>query len=228
MLCIGSADPEIKMKVDWDSVLQKMAKRVEIHGVPSVTKIAESRDPFRVLISTMISLRTKDYVTAKAADRLFSEAHTPAAIASLPAGRIESLIYPAGFYRVKAGNIKKTAAIIQRKFGGNVPAEMDKLLSLPGVGRKTANLVLGLGFGIDAICVDTHVQRIPNRLAWISASSPEAAEVELEKILPKKYWVWINTLLVTYGKKVCLPVSPLCSTCPLEGDCPKRGVIRHR
>ncbi|MFP4382933.1 MAG: endonuclease III domain-containing protein [Spirochaetia bacterium] len=214
--------------MDWDAVLKKMAARVDLYSVPSVTKIAESRDPFRVLISTMISLRTKDDVTIKAADRLLSEAHTPAAVAGLSVGKIESLIYPAGFYRVKAGNIKKTASIIQTRFDGKVPAEMGDLLSLPGVGRKTANLVLGLGFGIDAICVDTHVHRIPNRLAWITTDDPEETEGELERILPKKYWVWINSLLVTYGKKVCLPVSPLCSTCPLEGDCPKRGVAKHR
>lgn len=213
----------------WDEQIKALRNRVYGSDLPSVTQIAQDhRNPFRVLISTIISLRTKDEVTSAASRRLFAEADTPSAIAALGEAEISKLIYPAGFYRNKARHIKQSSRILVDEFNGQVPADKDLLLGLPGVGVKTANLTLNLGFGIDAICVDTHVHRISNRVGWVETRTPEETEKDLEKILPKKYWIEINGLLVTYGKGVCTPRSPRCSTCPLSAECPKNGVLRTR
>jgi endonuclease-3 len=213
----------------WENIFSAMRRRLGRDALPSVSQIAkEGRDPFRILISTMISLRTKDEVTAEASRRLFKEADTPETTARLPEKKIARLIFPAGFYRRKAENIRKTALQITERFDSAVPADLDALISLPGVGRKTANLVLNLGFGIEAICVDTHVHRISNRLGWVKTKNPEASEYALMEVLPRKFWIEINELFVSYGKKVCTPVSPRCSTCPVEKDCPKQGVDRSR
>jgi endonuclease-3 len=194
-----------------------------------VSEIAEeSRDPFRVLISTMISLRTKDEVTTQASRRLFELAATPAGVAALSEEAIAEAIYPAGFYNTKAKNIRTVARTISDDHNGRTPSSIEGLTALPGVGRKTANLVLGLGFGIPAICVDTHVHRIPNRLGWIRTKTPEQSEQALMQILPKRYWIEINGLLVGFGQKVCTPQSPRCSECPLETECRKVGVTRSR
>ena len=213
----------------WDRQLRALRKRVYDSELPSVSQIAaDNGNPFHVLISTMISLRTKDEVTTAASQRLLGRADTPRAMADLDEEEIADLIYPAGFYRTKAKHIRESARIIEHNYGGKVPAERDQLLELPGVGVKTANLTLNLGFGIDAICVDTHVHRISNRIGWVSAKSPELTEKELEKVLPRKYWIEINGLLVTYGKRVCTPQSPRCSSCYLSEECPKMGVTRTR
>ena len=197
--------------------------------MPSVSEIArDGRDAFRILISTMISLRTKDEVTLAASRRLFAEAATPPDIDALGADRVAKLIYPAGFYRTKAENIIKVCGLLRSRHDGEVPRTIDELTNLPGVGRKTANLVLSLGFGIDAICVDTHVHRISNRLGWVTTRTPEQTEFALMEILPREHWIEINELLVAYGQSVCVPVSPWCSRCALSGSCPKRGVERHR
>ena len=217
------------MNIDWDILLRQMADRLEIHEPPSVTEVAaRHRSSFKILIATMISLRTKDEVTSAASDRLFSIADSPNALVKISQKRIADLIYPAGFYRVKAGNLKEAARKIINEFDGKVPSGMEDLLSLPGVGRKTANLVRGLGFGIDAICVDTHVHRISNRLGWVKTDTPEQTEEALMKILPRKYWISINTILVAYGKRVCMPVSPKCSVCAVLSSCLQRGVDRSR
>jgi endonuclease III len=176
----------------------------------------------------MISLRTKDEVTLAASRRLFAEAATPPDIDSLGADRVAKLIYPAGFYRTKAENIIKVCGLLQSRHDGEVPRTIDELTNLPGVGRKTANLVLSLGFGIDAICVDTHVHRLSNRLGWVTTRTPEQTEFALMEILPREHWIEINELLVAYGQSVCVPVSPWCSRCALSGSCPKTGVDRHR
>jgi endonuclease III len=206
-----------------------MRTRLTGTGQPSVTAVAAGgADPFRVLVTTMISLRTKDAVTTAASQRLFAIVADAAQTAELPEQRIAELIYPAGFYRTKATNIRECASIIATRFGGKVPADRDLLLTLPGVGVKTANLTLNLGFGIPAICVDTHVHRIANRLGWIETAAPEASERALEAMLPRSYWIEINSLFVRYGQEVCTPTSPKCGSCPLEELCPKKGVTRHR
>ena len=188
----------------------------------------ENADPFRVLVATMISLRTKDEVTEVAADRLLAAASTPRALAALSEQRIGRLIYPAGFYRTKAKSIRATARILAEAHGGRVPSEREALLALPGVGRKTANLVLNLGFGIPAICVDTHVHRISNRMGWVATKDPSHTELALMEILPRRYWIPINELLVRYGQRVCTPLSPRCSTCPVYRWCARAGVGRTR
>ncbi|KDA54537.1 MAG: endonuclease III domain-containing protein [Acidobacteriota bacterium] len=201
-----------------------------VRGFPATTlaHVEKSRDPFRLLVACVISLRTKDQVTAQAAARLFAVAPDAMSLSQLPAERIAQLIYPAGFYRTKARQLQKLAQILVERWGGRVPESREELLSLPGVGRKTANLVLGLGFGIPAICVDTHVHRIANRLGLVQTRRPEETETALEQVLPSEWWIPINDVLVTFGQEVCTPVSPRCSRCPVSSRCPKIGVNRQR
>ncbi len=189
---------------------------------------AHRRDPFAILVSCVISLRTRDQVTAAASARLFELARTPEELAALSEARIAQAIYPAGFYNTKARQLRAIARTLVERHGGKVPADRDALLRLPGVGRKTANLVLGLGFGVPAICVDTHVHRISNRLGLVATRTPEATERELERALPRDLWIDINDLLVTFGQNRCHPVSPRCTGCPLDDLCPRRDVTRHR
>ena len=188
----------------------------------------ESRDPFQVLISCLISLRTKDEVTGEASARLFRLARTPRTMASLPEATIAQAIYPAGFYRTKARTITDVSRTILERHDGNVPDEMDALLAFKGVGRKTANLVLTIGFGKPGICVDTHVHRISNRLGIVKTKTPEQTEFALRKILPPRHGIPYNDLLVTFGQHVCKPISPLCSTCPIRDLCMRIGVGKHR
>lgn len=197
--------------------------------LPSVSEIAlRRRDPFRVLVATMISLRTKDEVTGPAAERLLAAAPTPARLAALPVTRIERLIYPAGFYHTKARNLRAAAGILVRECGARVPRDMEGLLALPGVGRKTANLVRNLGYGLDGICVDTHVHRISNRMGWVATKDPAGTEMALMDVLPRRYWIPINELLVRWGQVVCTPLSPHCSTCAVRRWCRRVGVGRSR
>jgi endonuclease III len=194
----------------------------------AVTEISRKRDPFKVLVSTIISLRTKDEVTRKSSERLFSLAGTPEAMAKLEASAIEKAIYPAGFYRTKARHILAACAVLLRDHGGGVPDEIEALLALPGVGRKTANLVVTLGFGKPGICVDTHVHRIMNRLGYVKTGSPDETERVLRAKLPRRHWIEINDLLVNFGQRVCAPVSPFCSRCGLAALCGRVGVTRSR
>ncbi|MEP0774910.1 MAG: endonuclease III [Acidobacteriota bacterium] len=194
----------------------------------TLAEVERQRDPFRLLVACVISLRTKDAVTAAASARLFAVADTPAALAQLEEDRIARHIFPAGFYRTKARQLRAIARRLVADHGGAVPPRREDLLALPGVGRKTANLVLGLGFGIPAICVDTHVHRISNRLGLVATSTPEATEKALEGVLPRKFWIDINDLLVTFGQHICHPTSPRCSLCPLARRCPRLGVSRSR
>ncbi len=194
----------------------------------TLAEVERKRDPFRLLVACVISLRTKDAVTAQASARLFAVARTPATVAALPEARIAKLIFPAGFYNTKARQIRAIASRIVTEHGSAVPPSRDALLAFPGVGRKTANLVLGLGFGIPAICVDTHVHRISNRLGMVRTKTPEQTEYALQDVLPERYWIDINDLLVTFGQQVCHPTSPWCSRCPLAERCPRVGVMRSR
>jgi len=176
----------------------------------------------------MISLRTRDEVTFAASDRLFALGDTPEALRLVPESRVAQAIYPAGFYKTKAHNILEVCRLLVDKHEGAVPRTVEELTSFPGVGRKTANLVLGLGFGIPAICVDTHVHRISNRCGWVSTQTPDATETALSRILPRDYWIEINELLVNYGQRVCTPTSPRCSDCLIREHCPRVGVERSR
>ena len=199
----------------------------------AVTTIAENyRDepakPWAVLVSTILSLRTKDDVTREASRRLLAEAPDPAKLLALGAEKVSRLAYPAGFYRTKAASLTKISAILLEKYSGKVPADMDALLSLPGVGRKTANLVLTEAFDMYGICVDIHVHRICNRAGWLDTTTPEKTETVLRKKLPKKYWKRINNLLVFYGQNVCRPVSPFCSRCVISYHCERRDVGKSR
>ena len=192
---------------------------------PAVTVVAQSeRSPFKVLVSCIISLRTKDEVTAQASKRLFERAATPDVMQSLPVQEVAGLIYPAGFYRNKALQIVEISKKLMCEYGGIVPDEIDELVKFKGVGRKTANLVVTLGFGKRGICVDTHVHRICNRWGYVSTKTPDESEVALRKKLPAEYWIEINDLLVAFGQNHCHPVSPRCSACRLAGMCAKVGV----
>ncbi len=212
-----------------EKIVETLKAALKKYGDPVVTKVAkEKRSPYRVLISTLLSLRTKDETTLKASERLFKVADTPEKMLNLSKEQIEKLIYPVGFYHRKAEQILKISKILIEKYNGKVPDDLDELLKLPGVGRKTANLVLNEGFGKLGICVDTHVHRISNRLGLVKTKTPEQTEFALRKILPEKYWIIFNTLLVTLGQNICTPISPKCSICPIERYCPKVGVTKHR
>lgn len=196
---------------------------------PAVTVVSETgRSPFKVLVSCIISLRTKDQVTSQASARLFEIADSPEAILRLPIEELARLIYPAGFYRNKAEQIHEISRRIVADYAGNVPDEIDELLAFKGVGRKTANLVMTLGFGKPGICVDTHVHRICNRLGYVATKTPEETEMVLRGKLPAEYWIEINDILVAFGQNQCFPVSPLCSACCLHELCPRIGVTKSR
>jgi len=222
------------MTVSWsESRIRELVRRLEDFRLSCrVTTLVEeqetSRSPFRLLVACVISLRTKDEVTAEASRRLFDIAPTPEALAELEEERIARAIYPAGFYNTKAAQLKEIARIIRDDFDGEVPASEADLLAMKGVGRKTANLVLGLGFEIPAICVDTHAHRISNRLGMVSTKTPEQTERALMEVLPRDLWIPINDLLVTFGQNRCHPTSPRCTGCPLEDLCPRVGVTRSR
>jgi len=212
-----------------ETIVNILKQELQKFESPAITILArKKRDPFRVLISTILSLRTKDKTTISASKKLFAVAASPKKILKLNRKEIEKLIYPVGFYHRKAEQILKISEILITDYNGKVPDKINDLLGLPGVGRKTANLVLNEGFGKLAICVDTHVHRISNRLNLVKTSKPEETEFALQKILPKKHWIVLNTLLVTLGQNICTPVSPKCSCCPIEKYCPRIGVDKHR
>ncbi|MBI5560878.1 MAG: endonuclease III [Deltaproteobacteria bacterium] len=208
------------------AVLKREAMRFKVPYVTGLSNIA--RDPFKVLISCILSLRTKDSVTKGASVRLFKKADTPAEMSGIPLRTIEETIYPAGFYRVKARTIKGLSKGISGKHSSKVPDTMEGLLNLKGVGRKTANLVLTMGYNKPGICVDTHVHRLTNRWGYVKTKTPFDTESALRRKLPERYWITFNTLLVAYGQNVCKPVSPLCSRCRLFRYCDRVGVGRKR
>ena len=212
-----------------DEVIRRLQEEYKKWKPPVVTELArKKKDPFQVLISCILSLRTKDEVTKEASKRLFEKASTPEEMLGLSEKEIAQLIYPVGFYNTKAKTIKEISQTLMEKYGGKVPDEIDELLKLKGVGRKTANLVVVEGYGKPGICVDTHVHRISNRLGWVKTKTPEETEKKLREILPQDYWMDINRLFVAFGKRICKPTSPICSKCPIKDLCPKEGVSRHR
>ncbi len=196
---------------------------------PVITFISnKGGTPFEILVSTLLSLRTKDEVTLEATLRLFNKAKTPQDILNLDLTDLEKLIYPVGFYPTKSKRLKEISRILLDEYSGQVPDTIEALLKLPGVGRKTANLVLTEGFKKPAICVDTHVHRISNRTGFVSTKNPDQTEFALREILPKKYWVSYNEILVAFGQVLCRPISPWCSKCPVADICQKVGVEKSR
>ena len=208
-----------------DAIIRTLKRTVRRWNPTAVGQIAaESRDPFRVLISCLLSLRTKDQTTAEASRRLFALASDPSGMLSLSPRRIQKAIYPVGFYRTKSKQIHAICRQLLSQHGGRVPDSIDTLLELPGVGRKTANLVVTVGYGKPGICVDTHVHRISNRLGWVKTRQPEDTEQALYRSTDSKWWPLINLYMVTWGQNVCRPLHPRCADCAVAADCPRIGV----
>ncbi len=210
---------------DIDIVMQKLGEHFITVQTPIVDLIqATTQDPFRVLVSTILSARTKDETTAAAVSRLFARAKTPQELERLSQEEIRELIYPVGFHNTKAKHLKELPAVLESRFGGQVPAEIDELLELPGVGRKTANLVRAVAFELPAICVDVHVHRICNRWGYIKTQTPLESEMALRALLPEKHWLQINSYVVAFGQNLCTPRKPKCEICPIYDYCKRIGV----
>jgi endonuclease III len=211
--------------------MRALSKAITGMELPAVEKVAETEtdNAFQILIATLLSARTQDATTAAASARLFARGRTPRSIAKLPVREIERLIYPVSFYRNKAEHVKACCEMLMTRFGGQVPETLEELVMLPGVGRKTANLVLILAFkSRQSICVDTHVHRISNRLGWVATRTPEETERALYEAAGRRWWASINLYLVTWGQNVCRPVYPRCDDCAIAGDCPRIGVSARR
>lgn len=215
---------------DIHTVIRTVKREIARWPEPVVGVVARQsgRDPFLVLISCLLSLRTKDKTTGEASRRLFTLASTPVEMQKLSAAAIEQAIYPVGFYRTKAKQIQQICSQLLERYGGRVPDDIDELLMLPGVGRKTANLVVTVGYQKPGICVDIHVHRISNRWGYVETKNPDETEQALRKKLPRQYWIIFNDLLVPYGQHVCQPISPLCSQCKLAASCDRVGVTHSR
>jgi endonuclease-3 len=215
--------------VKIEVTIRRLRREAPRWRTTALAQVAEQwRDPFRVLVACLLSLRTKDGTTGPAAARLFALADTPARMLRLAPRTIERAIYPVGFYRTKARVLREISRDLLARFGGAVPDDLDALLTLKGVGRKTANLVVTQGFNKPGICVDVHVHRISNRWGFVRTRSPEETEMALRDRLPRRYWIGYNDLLVSFGQNICLPVSPRCSVCPIRRRCPREGVTRSR
>jgi len=223
--------PRIKRlkKLNIDQFVNILSREYLSWQAPVITLISNTgASPYEVLVSTVLSLRTKDEVTAAASARLFERARTPQQMVALDEKEIGRLIYPVGFYITKSKRLRQISAILIEEYAGNVPDTLEKLLKLPGVGRKTANLVLIEGFGKEGVCVDTHVHRISNRIGYVKTKHPDKTEMALRKKLPRKHWTRYNELLVAFGQVICRPVSPFCSRCPVVRMCRQAGVTTSR
>src|SRR5688500_13239466 len=211
-----------------DRIMRTIAAEIGGMELPAVEKISEAQaeDPFKILIATLLSARTQDATTHAASTRLFKRARTPKAMARLSVKEIEELIYPVGFYKTKAVHVRACCEMLVARYGGRVPDTLEELVTLPGVGRKTANLVLIIGFKSQQnICVDTHVHRISNRLGWVQTNDPEETEQALYQHTPRRWWPLINLYMVTWGQNVCRPVHPRCGDCAVAKECPRIGVL---
>lgn len=228
----GKRREEKPVAITGDSVgrvLRILRREARGWNAPVLTLMAaEKHEPFLTLIGCVLSLRTKDETTAVAAPRLFARARTPAAMLAMEPREIEELVYPVGFYRTKARVIREICRDLIERFGGSVPDEIDDLVTLKGVGRKTANLVVTESFRKPGICVDTHVHRISNRWGLVATKTPDKTEAALREVLPRRYWIEYNSLLVAFGQTICNPTSPWCSPCPIANMCPRIGVVRSR
>lgn len=216
------------MEFPIGKVLARVKKAVRGFRTPSVTVISQKNDPFAVLVSCIISLRTRDEVTEPASARLFKLAKNPAQLLKLSNAKIEKAIYPAAFFRNKAKSLKELCKDLVANYEGKVPDKLDELLKLKGVGRKTANLTLILGHNKPGICVDIHVHRISNRWGYVKTKTPDATEMVLRDKLPRRYWKGYNDLLVIFGQNICKPISPFCGSCAIADTCPKTGVTKYR
>lgn len=216
-------------KIDIGKIIRILEKEVEDYDVPVIDLIKiHTNDPFKILVSTMLSARTKDEITSAASRRLYEAVNGFKDISRMRQRRLEELIYPVGFYKTKAKNLKMLAEIILTDYKNKIPQSIDELVKLPGVGRKTANLVVNLAFGKESICVDTHVFTVLNRLGYVKTKTPHQTELVLRKKLPKRYWRKINTILVAFGQNTCVPVSPFCSRCAIRKYCNRLGVKKSR
>lgn len=209
-------------------VMNILIKHYGKHKHSTVRRSADDKKPFKALIACLLSLRTKDENTAIAVRNLFKHVKKPEDIIKMPIRKLERLIYVSGHYRKKARTLKHVSRVILEKYKGKVPSKKSELLSIKGVGPKTANIILCFSFGKKVIPVDTHVYQISNRLGWVKTRSPEQTEKQLEKILPKKYWKEFNTIMVLFGKSICVPISPFCSRCPIRRYCKRIGIVRSR
>jgi len=215
--------------VDIDKINNILKREFPKWQTPIIELVeAQTKDPFKVLVATMLSARTKDQTTAEVCKKLFKEVDKVEDLEKLSIPQIAKLIYPVGFYKTKAKHLKLLPVILREDFNNEIPQTIDELIMLPGVGRKTANLVVATAFKKPAICVDTHVHRINNRLGYLKTKTPFETEMKLREILPKKYWITYNMYLVSLGQGICNPISPKCSLCPLSKECNKIGVMMSR
>ncbi|MBU0467305.1 MAG: endonuclease III [Nanoarchaeota archaeon] len=211
-----------------EKIMLLLLKEFRYHKHPTLRRTSKIKNPYKTLISCLLSLRTQDKNTAKASKSLFKIADTPEKISKLPIKKLEKLVYSSGHYKKKSRTIKEVSKILIEKHNSKVPNTKPELLAIKGIGPKTANIVLSFAYGQNVIAVDTHVHRIPNRLGLVKTKTPEQTEPELGKLFPKKYWREINTTFILFGKNICLPISPKCSQCPLNSLCPKVGVGKRR
>ncbi|MDD2331680.1 MAG: endonuclease III [Candidatus Cloacimonetes bacterium] len=212
-------------KFDIDAVIAALEEHFYSVKTPIVDLIqAKTRDPFKVLVATILSARTKDETTAKVVNILFQKVNTPVDLEKISLEELDRIIFQTGFHNTKAKHLKELPRVLKEKFGGRIPSEIDELVQLPGVGRKTANLVRAVAFSLPAICVDIHVHRITNRWAYVQTKSPFETEMSLRKILPQKYWLVINSYLVAFGQNLCTPRNPKCRICPIQEYCAKMNV----
>lgn len=221
--------PDTKLETNIHAVYNMLKQEFPKWKVPVVELIdIQTKDPFKVLLATILSARTKDETTAKAAQRLFTEINTPEDLNKINEQELQKLIYPVGFYKTKAKHLKQLPRVLKETFNNKLPETIEELCKLPGVGRKTANLVVAAGFHKPAVCVDTHVHQITNRLGYVKTKTPFETEMQLRKKLPREYWINFNMFLVAFGQHICKPISPYCSKCPIEKYCQKVGVTKSR
>ncbi len=215
-------------KQNISQVMKLLSKYYSSGDKTTLNRMRRKPNPFKILISCLLSLRTQDKNTEKVSRQLFAVANTPEQILKLPITKLEKLIFSSGHYKKKAKTLKHVSKVLIEKYKGEVPNTKQELLSIKGIGPKTANIVLAFAFGKSVLPVDTHCHRIPNRIGWVKTKTPEKTEKELEKILPKKYWKEFNRIFVLFGKTICQPISPFCSKCPIEKYCKRTGVERSR
>ncbi len=214
--------------MNLENIIKELREYYKENNKTLIDKVSTEKDPFKILISCILSQRTKDEITEKVTNNLFSVINSPEGLIKIEDKKLEKILYSIGFYKVKAKRLKEISKILIDKYNSSVPDNLEELLKLPGVGRKTANIVITKGFNKDGIAVDTHVHRISNRLGLVKTKKPEDTEINLRKTVPKKYWKELNDYLVNFGKKICTPISPKCSICPIEKYCKKVGVKKFR
>lgn len=208
--------------------MKVLAKHYNYSDKTTLNRMRKNPNAFKILISCLLSLRTQDINTEKVSKKLFAVAQTPKQILAIPIKKLEKIIYSSGHYKKKAQSLQHVSKEIIKRFDNKVPTTKEKLLSIKGIGPKTANIVLAFAFGENVLPIDTHCHRIPNRLGWVKTKTPEKTEKALEKILPKKYWKEFNAIFVQFGKEICQPISPWCSKCPINEYCPRIGVVKNR